>query len=589
MTNGVNFSHVAGGLLRACDHLEVKVESQGGSPTDLLVNPQMELGFLRLQALESMKKAFQAFVKLTDGDYGDEEVEIYARLLSLENLKKNVSLKKARTILAEDVDRLKKPVVHVEHYFPHFLRVAMTNESAPVVENLMEQFFLTVKLMTNAPAFTGIKGVGEIAQAMTMLLLKEYYDRAEVRPELLENSQYLDIITKPEEAESDAEGPGFILNVKKHVNDMLIEQIHAYEKLDDPWVDTSPTALEQINRLVGHAQIKKFAEEIMRREKGSVKSLKKRFCKKADSDDGGSLSASGHHMVLMGNPGTGKTTVANLLGQLFKEAGILKRGHLVSVSAKDLIAGYVGQTAIKTGKLLDRAEGGVLFIDEAYKMFDGNGAEFASESVTELLVAMENRRDKMVVVFAGYSEPMHKLLESNEGLPRRIKHYVTCEDYSVPELMQIRDTLSDVEGHVMDDEAAALFKKITADNKEAVEAKFWGNGGFVRDFLQNIVQKQEDRLETSGVLNNYDPNNPQHQNKIHTILTTLTADDIRAAELPVPAFLKEGRPGVDNVSRNGAGFIPYNKLKKEAEAEKRKKMAEAEKQKPAALPKLRVV
>lgn len=570
MTDGANFSHVAGGLLKACDALGVKIETEGKYASDLL-NPNQELGFLREQAFESLQKIYLAFVKSIEDSYTDEEVEIYARLLSLETYDKNVSLEDARVQLEQALSQTESASVRFEHYFPHFLKVAMANEPTPKVEEIMEEFFLSLKLMTSTSSIEDNKVCQSLMANIMTQIMQNYVNRAKFRPELVEGSIYLEFNEEGETAESAREKDDFEIIVNPKNGGEFMKKVESYKNLQDPWVDTSPTALEQIMALVGHEEIKTFAEKIVRREKGNVKTLKKRFMAKADTAVNSQLGMSGHHMVLMGNPGTGKTTIANLLGKLFKEAGVLKKGHLVSVSAKDLIAGFVGQTAIKTGEVLKKAKGGVLFIDEAYKLFDGNGTEFASESVAEIILAMENQRNDLVVVFAGYPEPMQRLLKSNEGIPRRIKHYVTCSDYSVPDLMKIRDTLLDVDGHGMDSEAAKLFEEITRQNKEAVESKYWGNGGFVRDYLQNIIQAQEDRLETSGVLENLNPDNKTHQNKIHTILSTLTAEDVKKASVPVPAFLKDGDSSIDNVTRNGAGFIPVRDLKKLAEKHRAEK------------------
>lgn len=566
MSNGSNFSHIAGGLLRSCDALEVKIESEGKHPVDLIDSSETLENFSS-QAHESLRKIFLALVKSNDDYISDEEVEIYARLLSLGNPgQKNVSLEEAGSKLIDDLVRQKKASVVFDHYFPHFLRVAMTHETTATTEEMMQEWMLTIKLMSGTQSMEENKTVRELLGNVMTRIVTEYARRAVVRPELVEGSIYLEFGNAEETPQSvrDKGMEGFEIIVNPKDGSKILEKVKKYENKPDPWVDNSPTALEQIMALVGHEQVKEFAQKIVRLEKGQVKSLKERFMASASGTPvSGQLSSSGHHMVLMGNPGTGKTTVANLLGKLFKEAGVLKSGHLVSVSAKDLIAGCVGQTAIKTGEVIKKARGGVLFIDEAYKLFDGNGgAEFASESVAELILAMENQRKDLVVVFAGYPEPMERLLKSNEGIPRRIKHYVTCEDYSVADLMKIRDTLLSVEGHVMDDDAAQLFEDITRENKEAVESRYWGNGGFVRDYLQNIVQAQEDRLETSGILEKLDPDKKAHQSKIHTILSTLTADDVRKAVVPVPAFLKEG------VKKNPIGFAPWpSEKKKEVQAD----------------------
>ena len=142
------------------------------------------------------------------------------------------------------------------------------------------------------------------------------------------------------------------------------------------------------------------------------------------------------HLVFLGNPGTGKTTVARLLSKIYKQMGVLEKGQLIEVDRGGLVAGYVGQTAIKTQERIDEAMGGVLFIDEAYTLAKG-GADFGQEAIDTLLKAMEDKRDNFVVVVAGYSAPMATFLESNPGLKSRFNKNIVFEDYSQDELLAI--------------------------------------------------------------------------------------------------------------------------------------------------------
>ena len=203
------------------------------------------------------------------------------------------------------------------------------------------------------------------------------------------------------------------------------------------------------------------------------------------------------HMVFSGNPGTGKTTIARFLSKIFHSLGILSKGQLVEVDRGDLVAGYVGQTAIKTKDCINKAMGGVLFIDEAYALTNRGENDYGAETVDTLLKAMEDHRDDLIVIVAGYIEPMEKFLHSNPGLESRFNRFIDFPDYTLDELMGIFDMRMNKAGYTMGDEArAALRQRIDI---ERVDVKGFGNARGVRNLFETIIARQADRLgETEG-------------------------------------------------------------------------------------------
>ncbi|KAB7671115.1 AAA family ATPase [Bacillus sp. B1-b2] len=194
------------------------------------------------------------------------------------------------------------------------------------------------------------------------------------------------------------------------------------------------------------------------------------------------------HAVFTGNPGTGKTTVAQLYAQFLKDCGMLKRGHLVVTSRADFVAGYVGQSAIKTRKKIREALGGVLFIDEAYSLLGAGGQDFGKEVIDTLVMEMTKHNENLVVVLAGYPDQINELLQSNPGLTSRFKKFIHFADYSREELIKIMNQYANKFDYELSSEA------IEALNKKLPSASTQGNGRFATNLIDEAVQLQALRL-----------------------------------------------------------------------------------------------
>ena len=242
--------------------------------------------------------------------------------------------------------------------------------------------------------------------------------------------------------------------------------------------------LEELNELIGLESVKKDVNTLIHMQE--IKKLRK--------ERGLKEIPVSNHLVFYGNPGTGKTTVARLLAQIYHVMGILSKGQFIETDRSGLVAGYVGQTALKVQEVAQKALGGVLFIDEAYSLTrSDSGNDYGAEAVDTLLKFMEDHRDDFIVIVAGYPELMAEFIDSNPGLRSRFNKYINFEDYDNIELLEIFKLMCKHSGYIPTEEAikhcAGVFEK-----KYQNRSKNFANAREIRNFFETAMMNQADRL-----------------------------------------------------------------------------------------------
>lgn len=266
------------------------------------------------------------------------------------------------------------------------------------------------------------------------------------------------------------------------------------------------TAYERLQKMVGITQIKAVIEKALNYNK-----LQKIYREK-----GIKTGRPVMHMVFTGNPGTAKTTVARLLAQIMQDNGLLSRGHLVEVGRSDLVGKYVGWTAKCVKEKFKEAKGGVLFIDEAYSLLDDRAGSYGDEAINTIVQEMENHREKLVVIFAGYPEKMEEFIQKNPGLRSRIAFHVSFPDYNELELCQIAQLMGKEKGIEFTQEAMGKLRTVF---RYMGKKDDFGNGRYVRSMLEQAQMNQAERLLKKDISTITD-----------TELFTITAEDI---EIPL--------------------------------------------------------
>ena len=277
--------------------------------------------------------------------------------------------------------------------------------------------------------------------------------------------------------------PGFIDRYKvqpQQAGGVKAEAAPAAEEEKKPDFDQ---LMAQLEELVGLEEVKKDVKNL-------VNLMKVRKLRQQNDLPVPPMSL---HMVFMGNPGTGKTTVARILGGLYAAIGVLKKGQLIEVDRSGLVAGYVGQTALKTKEVINSALGGVLFIDEAYALSSGGENDFGREAIETILKAMEDHRDELVVIVAGYDEPMQEFLSSNPGLESRFNKYFHFPDYNGEQLLAIFKSQCSRNSYIMSEEAEKAAMEMFSRLYENRDDNF-GNGRDVRNCFEDMIVRQSNRV-----------------------------------------------------------------------------------------------
>ena len=280
------------------------------------------------------------------------------------------------------------------------------------------------------------------------------------------NIKVLDYITNTYE-KSSLDFDTYVSNLKRYISfNKELPEIEKSKSIDEVFKD--------LNELVG-----------LQKVKDSLYDLVDLITLKNKTKDDLKINNVNLHMVFLGNPGTGKTTVARLISDILYDLKYIKQNKLVEVSSKDLVAEYVGQTAVKTMNVVEKAMGGILFVDEAYALADkGNDNSFNGEAIATLIKAMEDHRDNLVVIFAGYTKEMQDFLDSNSGIVSRIGYTLEFDDYTNEELKAIFSGMVKKAGFILEEDALVEVDRLIDEHRFD---KNFGNARFVRNIYEKTV------------------------------------------------------------------------------------------------------
>lgn len=362
----------------------------------------------------------------------------------------------------------------------------------PLNSNIRKTTEATLQVYLNSGASITADGVDDF----NLVLLLRSFGREEMIPEI--RQVYLDFanaVALSDNEISDDER-AWLENLKEKIVSKEIPQQPKEEERDSErnavseheplFEEQQKSPMRQLNDLIGLRQVKSELQSLTR----FIEVNQKR------KEAGLRVAAISYHCVFAGNPGTGKTTVARILAGIYRQLGILKKGQLIETDRSGLVAEYVGQTAVKTNKMIDRAIGGVLFIDEAYTLAQGGENDYGREAIATLLKRMEDERDRLVVILAGYTNEIERFINSNPGLRSRFNRYVHFDDYTEEELFQIFILQAQKYDYHLDDEAKCALRSLLHEKVENRQKDF-GNARYVRNLFESVIENQAVRLSSN--------------------------------------------------------------------------------------------
>lgn len=483
-----------------------------------------------------------------------EALEIYARLLSVK-FNKKISVQNAEKALKVRQGIMEPLAPH--HSVPVFLQHALKACKFDEAQDYLE------KWATLLEVFVDPKVMGEdpvVAQKVDMMQrdLRQLVDQ--VNQQRLMMSAGRGFWDKPanDDPAKDGKKPGTeLVPINKGPGapkgeDMKIfdaspfveKYVEVYKGKDDPFLGNDKdkkgkdkNAMAELDRLIGLEEVKDEIKKL--RSLMLMHHVKKQMGVLKDGQE------HAMHLVFTGNPGTGKTTVARIIGEMYKDLGILEKGHVVEVDRADLVAGYIGQTEGKTREKIDEAIGGVLFIDEAYSLAPegGSGKDFGKEAISTILKAMEDHRDELVVIVAGYPKPMKQFINSNPGLESRFNKYIDFRNYDPKELGLIFDLMLADRGMTITKPARKAAVAAFQHESETANEKF-GNGRYVRNFVEKLEQEQAFRLAEDGKLHKgLLAGDKGIDAKDHPELLRIEVEDVKAVHVKAIEAKDEVAPG----------------------------------------------